>query len=83
VPNFSVHIMRPDGNSERYNHAGETPREAAKKALEDYEKWVMRKITTADPGREKRFWQSMSVPRLVEVWGSDHRIVAKFGAKDV
>lgn len=83
MPNYSVHIMRPDGNSERYNHAGETPREAAKKALADYKKWIAKMIKISDPGREKRFWESMNIPRLIEVCGSDYKVVAKFGAKDV
>jgi hypothetical protein len=83
VTNFSVHIMRPDGNTERYNHAGETPRDAARKALADYEKWIVKKIATADPGREKRLWERNRVPRLIEVSDKTGYVVEKFGAKDV
>lgn len=83
MPFFSISIMRPDGNSERYNSSKETPREAAKEALGKYEKWVVEKIRLADPGREKRFWENMRVPRLVEVNNSLGRVVEKFGAKDM
>ena len=83
MPSYSVHIMRPDGNTERSNHSEATPREAAKKALAAYETWIEKKIKNADPGREKRLWEQNRVPRLIEVNGTDGRVVEKFGAKDV
>jgi len=83
MPSYSVHIMRPDGNTERSNHTEETPREAAKKALAAYEKWIVKKIADADPGREKRLWEGNRVPRLIEVSDKTGYVVEKFGAKDV
>jgi hypothetical protein len=83
MASYSVHIMRPDGNTERYNQSEATPREAAKKALAEYDKWVEKKIKVADPGREKRFWESMRVPRLIEVSDKTGYVVEKFGAKEM
>ena len=83
MPFFTTHVMRPDGNSERYNSSVATPHEAAKLALAAYEKWITKKIKEADPGREKRLWEQNRVPRLIEVNDKDGIIVGKFGAKDV
>jgi hypothetical protein len=80
---YSVHIMRPDGNTEHSNHSEATPREAAKKALAAYEKWIVKKIADADPGSEKRIWEQNRVPRFIEVVDKTGYVVEKFGAKDV
>lgn len=83
MTSFTISILRPDGNSERYSASEATPREAAKKALAEYEKWIVKKIKEADPGREKRLWEQNRVPRLIEVHDETGYVVGKFGAKDV
>lgn len=83
MPSYSVSLWRADGNSERYSGTYPTPRDAAKHALGEWEKFVAKRIAQSDPGSERRLWEKLKVPRFLEVSGSDGRIVEKFNVKDV
>jgi hypothetical protein len=72
---YMVSVRRPDGEAERYNLSATSPEEAAKMAARKYTADIERLIKVADPGREKRLWTQNLVPRLIEVNGTDGRVV--------
>lgn len=78
MPAYSVHVWRPDGNTEQYGsiHTN-TPLEAAQVAARRYEEHVVSVIKKSD-GRSRRQWEGLLVPRQLEVWDDRHRKVATF-----
>lgn len=82
MKNFSVSLWLP-GVTERYSEQGETPLEAAKKALKKHENSINQRLKGAT-GKYKRDLEACKVPRLVEVFEpSTGRLLEKFNAREV
>lgn len=78
---FYVSLWLP-GGSERYNEQGETPLDAAKKAVKKHEDSINKRLKGAT-GSYKRSLEAAKVPKLVEVSDTSGRVVEKFNARDV
>lgn len=79
---YSVVVWLPGGHTDRYNERAATPAEAAKAALVKYERSVTDRLKGAT-GKWKRDLERVRVPQLIEVHGTDGRVVAKFSAKEI
>lgn len=79
---FGVSLWMP-GGSERYSEQGETPLDAAKKALKKHEDNINQRLKGAT-GKYKRDLESCKIPRLVEVFDpSSGQLLEKFNAREV
>jgi hypothetical protein len=79
---FYISLQLGGGYTERYNETGETPAEAAKKALKKHEKSIASRLQGAT-GSYKRALEGMKVPRLVEVHDGRGEIVDRFSTLEI